>query len=86
MPTRYLLSIHFVIENAGKWLSSTCEKATKNLRIIPKPHANLQTMNKIPVKFRKNRYKTVGGVAPTRYPLSIHFVIDNAGKMAKVNL
>ena len=25
---------------------------------------------------------TVGGVAPTRCPLSIHFVIDNAGKMA----
>ena len=31
-------------------------------------------------------YKTVGGVAATRYPLSIHFVIDNAVKMAKFNL
>ena len=86
MPTRYLLSIHFVIENAGKWLSSTCEKATKKSEDYTQPHANLQTMNKTPVKFRKNRYKTVGGVAPTRYPLSIHFVIDNAGKMAEVNL
>ena len=38
------------------------------------------------MKFGKNRYKTVGGVAPTRYPLSIHFVIDNARKMAKFNL
>ena len=42
-------------------------------------------MTKTPVKFRKNQYKTVG-VAPTRYPLSIHIVIDNAGKMAKFNL
>ena len=55
-----------------KWLSSTCEKVTKyNLRIKSKPHACLQTMTKTPLKFPKNRYKTVGGVAPTRYPLSI---------------
>ena len=40
-------------------------------------------MNKTPVNFRKNRYKTVGGLAPTRYPPSIHIVIDNAKKMAK---
>ena len=61
-PTRYPLSIHFVIDNAKKLLSSTCEKCNKNnLR----PHAYLQTMTKTPVKFRKNRYKTVGGVAPT---------------------
>ena len=33
-----------------------------------------------PVKFQKNQYKTVGGVAPTRYPLSIHIVIDNSQK------
>ena len=39
-----------------------------------------------PVKFQKNLYKTVRGVAPTRYPLSIHIVIDNARKMAKFNL
>ena len=39
---------------------------------ILKPHAYLQTMTKTPVKFQKNQYKTVGGVAPTRYPLSIH--------------
>ena len=43
-------------------------------------------MTKTPVKFRKNWYKTVGAVAPTRYLLSIHFVLDNAGKMAKFNL
>ena len=43
-------------------------------------------MAKTQVKFQKNRYKTVGGVAPTRYTLSIHIVIDNARKMAKFNL
>ena len=42
-------------------------------------------MTKTPVKFQKNRYKTVGGVAPTRYPLSIHFVIYNAWIMTKFN-
>ena len=43
-------------------------------------------MTKTTVKFRKNWYKTVGGVAPTRYPLSIHFVIDNARKMFQLAL
>ena len=43
-------------------------------------------MTKTPVKFRKNRYKTVGGVAPIRYSLSIYIVIDNARNMAKFNL
>ena len=63
------------------------KKVTKNnLRLISKPYAYLETMTKTPVKFPKNWYKTVGGVAPTRYPLSIHFVIDNAQKTAKINL
>ena len=39
------------------------------MRKISKPHAYLQTMTKPPVKFQKNRYTTVGGVAPTRYLL-----------------
>ena len=30
-------------------------------------------MTKTSVKFGKNQHKTVGGVAHTRYPLSIHF-------------
>ena len=55
-----------------KRLSSTCEKSDKNnLRIISKPHAYLQTMTKTTVKFQKNQYKTVEGVAPTRYLTSI---------------
>ena len=70
-----------------KWLSSTSGKSDKNhLRIISKPHAYLQTMSKTPVKFQKNQYKTVGGDAHTRYPLSIHFDSKNARKMAKFNL
>ena len=38
------------------------------------------------IKFQKNRYKTVGGVPPTRYPLSIHIVIYNAWNKSKFNL
>ena len=64
MPTRYPLSIYIVIDNAGTWLSSTCEKSDKNnLRIIFKPHAYFPTMAKTSVKFQKNRYKTVKGCA-----------------------
>ena len=70
-----------------KRLSSTCKKVTKdNLRIISEPYAYLQTMTKTPVKFLKNQFKTVGGVVPTRYPLSIHIITDNARKKAKFNL
>ena len=58
----------------------------KNLRTISKPHAYLQTMTKTSVKFRKNPHKTVGGVAHTRYLLSIHFDSKNAEKMTKFNL
>ena len=43
-------------------------------------------MKKPSVKFRKNQHKTVGGVAHTRYPLSIHNDSKNAWKMAKLNL
>ena len=64
------------------------EKVTKknNLRTISKPHAYLQTMTQSPVKFPKNRHKTVGGVANTRYSLSIDFDSENDEKMAKFNL
>ena len=62
-----------------KWLSLTCKKVIKNnLRIMSKPHAYFQTMYKTHVKFQKNQYKNVGGVAHTRYPLSIHFDSKNA--------
>ena len=38
------------------------------LTIMPKPHAHLQTMSKGLVKFQIDWYKTVGGLASTRYP------------------
>ena len=57
-----------------------------NLRIISKLHAYLLTMTKTPVKFRKNRYNIVRGVAHTRHPLSIYFVVDNVWKMGKFKL
>ena len=76
--TRYPLSIHFDSKMPEKWLSSTCRKSDKNnMRIISKPHAYLQTMFKPLVKFQRNGHKTVGGVAHTRYPLSIHFDSKN---------
>ena len=76
-----------IVKMPEKWLSSTCRKSDKNnLRIISKPHAYVQTMSKTPVKFQKNRYKTVGEDVHTRYPLSIHFDGKNARKMAKFNL
>ena len=63
-----------IVKMPEKWLSSISGKSDKNnLRIISEPQAYLQTMYKTPVKFQKNRYKTEGEVAHTRYPLSIHF-------------
>ena len=68
-----------IVKMPEKWLSSTYGKSDKNnLRIISKPHAYLQMMYKSLVKFQRNRHKTVGGVAHTRYPLSIHFDSKNA--------
>ena len=39
-----------------------------------------EIMTKTSVKFQKNRHKTVGGVAHTRYPVSINFDSKNAKK------
>ena len=55
-----------------------------NLRIISKPHAYLQSMIKTSIKFQKNRNKTVGGFAHTRYSLSIHFHCKNVRKKKKI--
>ena len=76
-----------IVKMPEKWLSSTCGKSDKNnLRIISKPHAYLQTMFKSLVQFQKNRHKTVGGVAHTRYPLYIHFDSKNAEKITNFKL
>ena len=52
----------------------------------PSCPVTLQRMVKTSVKFQKNRSKTVGGVAHTRYPLSIRFHCQNARKMTKFKL
>ena len=77
------------------WKKIISRQHTKNLNVRARPDVtdwavgylspHTQSMTKTPVKIRKNRYKTVGRVAPTR-PLSIYIVIDNDGKMAKFNL
>ena len=52
--------------------AKNAEKVIKNtFRILKKPHANLQTIAKAPVKFQKDWPKTVGGVEGTRYLLKI---------------
>ena len=52
----------------------TVKKVTKmNLRVISKCHANLQSLIKTSVKFQKDWDKIVGGVALTRYLMSISF-------------
>ena len=74
VPTRYPLSIHFNSISCQKRLSSQSRKHEKNNQsIIPKPHAHLHSMLKTSAMFQNNWWKTVRGVAPTRYPLSIHF-------------
>ena len=52
----------------------TVKKVTKiNLRVISKCHAHLQCLTKTPVKFQKEWDKIEGGVALTRYLMSISF-------------
>ena len=80
--TRDPLSIHFHCVNAEKVSKLKLRKKVSKikLRIISKPHANLQSMVKTSVKYQKNLIITVGGVACTRYPLSIHFHGQNVRK------
>ena len=52
----------------------TVKKVTKiDLRAISKCHAHLQSLTKTTVKFQKDWDKIVGGVALTRYLMSISF-------------
>ena len=80
--TRYPLSIHFHCQNARKndYVQIAKKVLKINLRIISKSHSYLQSMVKTSVKFQKNLNITVGGVACTRYPLSIHFHCQNVRK------
>ena len=64
----------FIESEVRKWQSSQSGKSNKiYARIISKPYAHLQTMEKTCAKFQKDWYKIVWRVALTRYPLSIHW-------------
>ena len=71
--TRYLLPIDFCNIRTQKMSKfKMLKKVIKNnFRILKKTHAYLQTILKAPVKFQKDRTKTVGGVKGTRYLLKI---------------
>ena len=51
-----------------------------NLRVISKCPARLQSLTKTHVKFQKDWDKIVGGVALTRYLMSIRFSSSSAQK------
>ena len=54
----------------------------KNIQsVIPKPH--LHFMQKTSAKFQNNQKKTVRGIVPTRYWLSIHFISISCKKETK---
>ena len=57
-----------------------------NFRILKKRHAYLQTILKAPVKFQKDRLKTVAGVTGTRYLLPIRFCSSRTKKMFKLKM
>ena len=57
-----------------------------NFRILKKAHAHFQTTLKAPVKFQKDRFKTVGGVVRTICILPIHFCDITAEKKSKSKL
>ena len=71
----------------SSFMSILCSNSASNKQIqriyVPR-HYDLQIMTKTSVKFQKNRHKTVGGVAHTRYPVSINFDSKNARKMPKL--
>ena len=72
----------FIVKMSEKMTKLKLRKKVSkiNLRIISKSHAHLQSMIKTSVKLQKNQNKTVGGVACTRYPPSVHFHCQNVRK------
>ena len=85
--TRYLLPIDFCNIRTQKMSVKNAEKVIKNyFRILKKPHAHLQTILKTPVKFQKDRTKTVGGVKGTKYLLKIRNHAPRATHHASRNM
>ena len=67
----------FIKSEVRKWQIKV-EKVTKiYLKMISKPHAHLQTLEKTCPKLQRHRYKIVWGVAITRYTLSIYLRSEN---------
>ena len=73
----------FIQSEVQKMTKLKWKKWQKNLKIISKPRALLQTREKTCAKFKKDRFKIVWKVAITRYPLSIHLRSEN-DKVQKV--
>ena len=85
--TRYLLPIDFYNIRTKKKSVQNVEKVIKNnFRILKKTQAYLQTILKAPVKFQKDRLKTVVGVTGTRYLLPICFCSIRTKKMSKLKM
>ena len=57
-----------------------------NFRVLKKTHAYFMTILKAPVKFQKDRLKTVVGVTGTRYLLPIRFCSIRTQKMSKLKM
>ena len=74
-----------VLYNLPKYLSRK-PVIKNNFRILRKPHAYLQTILKAPVKFQKDRLKTVVGVTGIRYLLPISFCSIRTQKMSKLKM
>ena len=55
------------------WVHKAEKVRKNNQSSIPNPHGHLHFMQKTSAKFQNNRWKTVRGIEPTRYSLSIHF-------------
>ena len=63
------------------------ENVIKNyFRILKKPHAYLQAILKVHVKFQKDQPKTVVGVKGTRYLFPVHFCNIRTQKMSKLKM
>ena len=84
--TRYPFPIDFCNIRTKKMSKfKMCKKVIiNNFRILKKSHAYLQTILKAPVKFQKDRLKTVVGVTGTRYLLPIHVCSIRTQKMSKL--
>ena len=61
-------------------LAQMSQKSDKNkLTVLLMPQVHLQTIKKEPVKFQSDQYKTVGGVALTRYLPSVAKCLSKEG-------